>query len=580
MNIEFNYQGLKILIPSNKEERFESACQRFCTKANIILNDLSFLYQGQVLKDEMKLNIEKFDSSIDKKRNLMSVVVIDNENISKEKKMLVKSKNIICPRCGEISEIKIEDYRFTICGCKNKHNTSNLKINKLEENQYIDISKIICDYCKTIAKSETYNNYFYRCNLCKINICPLCKLKHNETQKNHKAIKYDEKYFICEEHNFKFNSYCKNCSMNLCTNCLGEHQNHDIISFVKIINENELDIKALESNLDKIKHNLDIIKNKWKNLSEKIEENINYFQNFCDFYENAIANYDCKNQAYEILKNLINFRDSHIFSNINNLIQLNDFDFFNQMMNINYNINTPNIDELIISYKIDKNEPRIKLFSQNFFNNNKDKCYLLINGDKKDLIKEYEVNNFKDCILTIKLVGLNNITDISSMFRDCTSLLFIPNLSEINTFRFTNFSQIFYGCTSLASLPDISNWNTFNVKSFDYMFGNCPKLESLPDISKWNTMNTTDFTGMFYLCSSLKTMPDISKWNTSRVTSISYIFSGCTSLDLKEIKGISRWDTSSLIYATQMIKGCPGSLDDQSNFELSKTFGNFFNIFF
>jgi surface protein len=280
------------------------------------------------------------------------------------------------------------------------------------------------------------------------------------------------------------------------------------------------------------------------------------------------------------LKNLINFRDSHIFSNINNLIQLNDFDFFNQMMNINYNINTPNIDELIISYKIDKNEPRIKLFSQNFFNNNKDKCYLLINGDKKDLIKEYEVNNFKDCILTIKLVGLKNITDISSMFRDCTSLLFIPNLSEINTFRFTNFSQIFYGCTSLASLPDISNWNTFNVKSFDYMFGNCPKLESLPDISKWNTMNTTDFTGMFYLCSSLKTMPDISKWNTSRVTSISYIFSGCTSLDLKEIKGISRWDTSSLIYATQMIKGCPGSLDDQSNFELSKTFGNFFNIFF
>ena len=127
MNIEFIYQGLKILIPSNKEERFESACQRFCTKANTILNDLSFLYQGQVLKDEMKLNIEKFDSSIDKKRNLMSVVVIDNENISKEKKMLVKSKNIICPRCGEISEIKIEDYRFTICGCKNKHNISNFK---------------------------------------------------------------------------------------------------------------------------------------------------------------------------------------------------------------------------------------------------------------------------------------------------------------------------------------------------------------------------------------------------------------------------------------------------------------------
>jgi len=31
-------------------------------------------------------------------------------------------------------------------------------------------------------KSKTYNNEYYMCNIFQINICPLCKLKHD---KNH-----------------------------------------------------------------------------------------------------------------------------------------------------------------------------------------------------------------------------------------------------------------------------------------------------------------------------------------------------------------------------------------------------------
>ncbi len=98
------------------------------------------------------------------------------------------------------------------------------------------------------------------------------------------------------------------------------------------------------------------------------------------------------------------------------------------------------------------------------------------------------------------------------MFRDCTSLLFIPNLSELNTFRFTNFSQIFYGCTSLASLPDISNWNTFNVRSMNYMFNQCQSLKSLPDINKWDNKNA-DFKGMFSFCKCNLEIPYKFKYN-------------------------------------------------------------------
>ena len=61
----------------------------------------------------------------------------------------------------------------------------------------MDISKIVCNNCKIKNKSNAYNNGFYRCNIFKINLCPLCKLNHNN---NHKIINYDNKNYIYEIH--------------------------------------------------------------------------------------------------------------------------------------------------------------------------------------------------------------------------------------------------------------------------------------------------------------------------------------------------------------------------------------------
>ena len=254
MNIEFNFKGTKVLILSKKEEKFETACQYFCSKSNTNLNNLKIYYQGKLLKDEMEDIIEKMASNTDIERNNISIIVNENENEThKHKKEIFKTNNVICPECGEISEIKVEDYKFTIFGCKYNHKTRNLKINKLEEKQLIDLSKILCDQCKLVTKSDAYNKLFYRCNICKMNLCPLCKSKHYKTQKSHEIINYDEKDFICSKHNINFSCYCKNCNMDLCTNCLEEHQNHDIISYVKIIADKILNIDTLKVNLEKLK---------------------------------------------------------------------------------------------------------------------------------------------------------------------------------------------------------------------------------------------------------------------------------------------------------------------------------------
>ena len=61
----------------------------------------------------------------------------------------------------------------------------------------INLKNIICNICKERNKSDTYNNEFYKCYECNINICPLCKSKHNN---EHNIINYDKVHYICNKH--------------------------------------------------------------------------------------------------------------------------------------------------------------------------------------------------------------------------------------------------------------------------------------------------------------------------------------------------------------------------------------------
>ena len=93
---------------------------------------------------------------------------------------------------------------------------------------------------------------------------------------------------------------------------------------------------------------------------------------------------------------------------------------------------------MTIIYK-NNNDNEIKIFDNNIVNNNKNKCYIIIDNQKTEL-KEYIPNYNKDKI-EIKLYETDTITNKASMFCDCTSL---------------------------TSLPDISKWNTNNVTAMDW----------------------------------------------------------------------------------------------------------------
>jgi surface protein len=97
-------------------------------------------------------------------------------------------------------------------------------------------------------------------------------------------------------------------------------------------------------------------------------------------------------------------------------------------------------NEINMKYSIDDNQSSIKMFGENFVKNNKKNALLLINNKISEIDEYYDLkenNNEKE--LFVKLIEINNITDLSYMFEKCRSLISVTDFSEYNMINITKF---------------------------------------------------------------------------------------------------------------------------------------------
>ena len=168
-------------------------CSKYVIKIQKKLDDLIFLYGGQNLNLELKLN-QISD------QNKINILVYDKHStIINANNNFKISKHVICPECGDICLIKFEDHKIKLYDCKNNH-IKYISLNDYEDTQKIYESKIICNICKK-KKNESYNSKFYICGTCNIFCCPLCSSIHT---KEHKLIDYENKNYLCLRHNEQF----------------------------------------------------------------------------------------------------------------------------------------------------------------------------------------------------------------------------------------------------------------------------------------------------------------------------------------------------------------------------------------
>jgi surface protein len=267
---------------------------------------------------------------------------------------------------------------------------------------------------------------------------------------------------------------------------------------------------------------------------------INY-EKFFKTMERILDSYNINNINYNILNNVNNIVNlfkqkisNEIFSDVQKFVADNKFeDFIPKMLNIYNKINKNEID---LVYNIPSHRKNVKLFGEEFVENNKYLCKIILENNEYELTDYFDLKNIKGDKLKIKLKGINNVTDLCDMFRDCSYLSEESDFSNWDTRYVVTMAEFFYNC-KFEKIPDISNFDTRNVVDMNYLFGYCSSLKSLPDISKWNTSKVSYMLKMFVECSSLKYLPEIEKWdltNVKKLKETESMFEDCKSLKIPD----------------------------------------------
>ena len=273
---------------------------------------------------------------------------IPNNNISKNyykenrinsSKNCIKIKDIICPDCGQNALINIKDYKMALYCCKNNHKNENILLSEFMETQNKGLSKIKCDKCLINNKNNSYNNEFYRCLKCRINLCFQCKNIHD---KKHKIVDSQIIYYICETHNYSYINYCKKCKKNLCIACLKEHNGHEIMAFQSLYESKNYikeEMEDMKSTIEQFK----IIKNKIQNILDDTQSKFElYYDINCNIFNNCHKDY----QNYEVLSNLNTINENYKLQDIENLINEKDIiKRFALICEINKKMNNKEIDK-------------------------------------------------------------------------------------------------------------------------------------------------------------------------------------------------------------------------------------------
>ena len=384
IEISFIYKGKEEIIQCNIEDKMKDKINKFKMKAQINDNNLYYIYNGRKINEELAISqlIDETGKNQKKMSILVNEEIIDNNNENKK-----FSKEIICPECKEDILMKINNYKINLYECKNGHKKENILFDEFENIQKIDLSKIICNVCNSQNKSRAFNNQFFICNTCGINLCPLCKSIHNH---NHYIIDYDDKNYHCKKHKDAFIFFCKDCQMNLCFLCKNEHNNHNIVDLGSIFpNKEELlkSMKSLEKLINKFKNDIEVI----KNIFGKVLNDIKKYYSICN---NIVNNYDNDKRNYYKYFNLneIKRSNNNIINDLNKIInekKLNcKFNYINdiycKIITINKTIILENGDKYIGEVVNNLKNGKGTLY----FNQNNGCVKNKYEGDWKDDVKE------------------------------------------------------------------------------------------------------------------------------------------------------------------------------------------------
>ena len=449
--VVFIYEQEYFPIKCNENQKMKDICHHLSIKINIYLNLLVFLYGGNIINLEKKLN------------------EITDEN--KIYVLVYKNENEICSKCGRILDNNIID-----------------DILLLNDNINLSLIGIIGQIKNILDNNMNPKDINYvKGQLMNINLA-MNNISEDAKKVNNKLNQIKNKYDIIKQ-----NIINENNEINEFTN-----------QILCIYNKNKDEINLL--------HDYNINIDKWKDKEKKLylESKNNINECNVDIYiNNKKIKFNYKYTSDERGDIQVKFIFKKFITNVGWM-----FWSCSSLKSIDLSLfNATNIKYMGFMFWECSSLESINLSSLNTSNVNDMgymfyKCYSLNSLDLSSFNTDKVENMsymFHHCH-SLKSMDLSSFNTVNTkympgMFSNCFSLKSL-DLSPFVTTNVRKMENMFSGCSSLESL-DLSSFDVSNVSNISYLFKDCSSLESL-DLTSFNLINAKKISGIFYGCSSLK----------------------------------------------------------------------------
>ena len=350
----------------------------------------------------------------------------EKEDEKNEEKNLDADYYLTCPDCGLIPFLKF-DYNNNFdplliydCLCLNS-----------ETNK---ISYIYHQLRNNLQDSENENKNIYECNC----------YENNSDYSDNNSIDSNNKYNDCT---FDFIGFCFDCEKNFCEKCKKIHLNHNYKFF-----DNDCYLNLNE--------------NKYKNISNKINEIFNFSEKYLNLIDKFILCLENKKKIFEKFKNNFN----QICNVLENVFEMSKF--YDSKNKINFQL----IENLKIFDKIEINnfeydfEKELKKFENKINKENENNNFLekflrnkiIVNNNKKEILKEKIIFNNNNKICNIKnYIKINEFVNENKIMR-----LKILNDGHFLVEYYFNLIKIFNSNTFKLN-NEIFNSNIINFENFN-----------------------------------------------------------------------------------------------------------------
>lgn len=157
-------------------------------------------------------------------------------------------------------------------------------------------------------------------------------------------------------------------------------------------------------------------------------------------------------------------------------------------------------------------------------------------------ITNWQYNNAGDRLKIKEILswGIFNL-NLNATFYGCSNLK-LDNVIGVPILATTNLSYLFRSCTSLVTISNLGKWDVSLVNSFSVMFQGCTLFNG--SFIGWNTISATTFQNFLTTCTNFN--QPLNHLVMTNVTSILNMLNACTNFN----QDISDWDIRNLTNAT------------------------------